>query len=118
MPQQYRQLIFAAPMPINPSTANNHVNGDKVVRQQIGEFGEIAEPYILDSTPDVLSTGRRCVEDGYRFAWEPYSLHPTMTTASGKVVHLVSRDCCPHLDDYEPNYSNPAVAAVLPTSDK
>ena len=41
-----------------------------------------------------------------------------MTTATGKVVHLVSRDCCPYLDDYEPNYSNPAVAAVFPTSDK
>ena len=41
-----------------------------------------------------------------------------MTTATGKVVKLVSRDCCPYLEAYDPNYSNPAVAAVLPTGDK
>ena len=66
-----------------------------VVRQQIGEFNEVAEPYILDSTPDVLSIGRRCVEDGYAFYWEPYSLHLTRAAAAGKVVTLISRDCCP-----------------------
>ena len=68
-------------MPITLSTANDLVNGDMVVRQQIGELNEIAEPYILDSSPDVLSIGRRCVEDGYEFHWKPYSLHPTITTA-------------------------------------
>ena len=31
---------------------------------------------------------------------------------------LVSRDCCPYLDDYEPSYSNPAAAAVNPASEK
>ena len=38
-------------MPITLSTAKDLVNGDQVVRQQIGEFEEVAEPYILDSTP-------------------------------------------------------------------
>ena len=118
MPQRLHNSIFKAPVPITLSTANDLVNGDQVVRQQIGEFEEVAEPYILDSTPDVLSIGRRCVEDGYRFVWEPYSLHPTITTAGGKVVTLVSRDCCPYLDDYEPDYYNPAVAAVTPTNEK
>ncbi len=27
---------------------------------------------------------------------------------------LISRDCCPCLDDFEPDYMNPAVAAVTP----
>ena len=79
-------------MPITLSTANDLVNGDLVVRQQIGELNEIAEPYILDCSPDVLSAGRRCVEDGYAFHWKPYSLHPAITTADGKVVALISRD--------------------------
>ena len=39
-----------------------------------------------------------------------------MTTASGAVVHLISRDCCPYLDDYEPDYLNPAAAAVTPAA--
>ena len=98
-------------MPILLATANGLVDGDKVVSQQIGELLEVAEPYVLDSTPDVLSIGRRCVEDGYEFHWGPYSLDPAITTPEGKVVQLISRDCCPYLDDYEPNYC-PAVSAV------
>ena len=81
-------------------------------------MGEVAEPYVLDSTPDVLSIGRRCVEDGYEFVWKPYSLHPTITTPSGKVVKLVSRDCCPDLDDYEPNYFPAASAVTQVNEDK
>ena len=101
-----------ATVPITLSTANDLVNGNLAVRQQIGEFNEVAEPYLLDSTPDVLPIGRRCVEDGYAFHWEPYSLHPTIITAEGKVVTLISRECCQSMDDFEPDYMNPAVAAV------
>ena len=35
-----------------------------------------------------------------------------MTTANGKVVEIIVRDCCPYLDDYEPSYCNPAAAAA------
>ena len=52
------------------STANDLVNGDKTVPQQIGELGEVAEPYVLDSSPDVLSIGRRRVQQGYAFSGE------------------------------------------------
>ena len=34
-----------------------------------------------------------------------------MTTPDGTIVNLISRDCCPYLDDYEPNYG-PAASAV------
>ena len=64
-------FITTAEIPILLATANNLVNGEKVVQQQIGELGETAEPYVLDSTPDVLSIGRRCVEQGYSFQWLP-----------------------------------------------
>ena len=46
--------IMKATVSITLSTANDLVSGDMVVRQQIKEFNEVAEPYILDSTPDVL----------------------------------------------------------------
>ena len=88
------------------------------MQQQIGELGEVAEPYILDNTPDVLSIGRRCVEDGYSFNWKPYSLHPTITTPDGRVVELTSRDCVPYLDDFEPSYSLAVPAVVIATSQK
>ena len=95
MPPHLQDMILPAPHKITLSTANDLAYGTQIVRQQIGEFEEVAEPYIRDCSPDVLSIGRRCVEDGYRFVWEPYSLAPTMTTKAGKVVHLASRDCCP-----------------------
>ena len=82
-------------MPILLATASDLVNGDKVAPQQIGELGEVAEPYVLDSTPDVLSTGRRCVEEGYAFQWRQFSLRPTIATLHGRIVRLVSKDCCP-----------------------
>ena len=62
----YKQIIYL-------SAASDLVNGDKTVPQQIGELGEVAEPYVLDSSPDVLSIGRRCVQQGYAIRWEPYS---------------------------------------------
>ncbi len=118
MPLHQHDRIYRAPVPIILATANGLSSGDKVVQQQIGELGEVAEPYILDSTPDVLSIGRRCVEDGYSFNWTPYSLHPTMTTPDGRVVKLTSRDCVPCLDDFEPSYSPAVPAVVIATSQR
>ncbi len=51
IPQHHVDSIFTAPMPILLATANDLVQGDKVVSQHIGELGEVAEPYVLDSTP-------------------------------------------------------------------
>ena len=112
IPHHQHDSIFRSPVPITLSTANGLSSGNKSIYQQIGELGETAEPYILDSTPDVLSIGRRCVEDGCEFHWGPFSLEPTLTTRAGKVVVLRSQDCCPCLDDYEPDYTNLAAVAV------
>ncbi len=76
IPPYLQDSIMKATVPITLSTASNLVSRDLVVRQQIQLFSEVAEPYILDSTPAVLSIGRRCVELGYAFHWEPYSLAP------------------------------------------
>ena len=63
--------IAEAIIPLTLSTANGLVSCNHVVITQIGELEEVAEPYILDATPDVLSIGRRCVEDGCEFHWAP-----------------------------------------------
>ena len=71
------------------------------------------------STARVLSIGRRCVEKRFSFEWLSCSLSPTLTTPEGVIVTLVSRDCCPYLDDSDPRHSV-AAAAVLdaPTQPK
>src|SRR5665648_793356 len=111
VPPNHQDLITDALIPLTLSTANGLVSCTQVVGTQIGGFEEVAEPYLLDATPDVLSIGRRCVEDGCEFHWGPFSLLPTRTTAKGTVVKLISRDCCPYLDDFEPDCL-PAVAAI------
>ena len=72
VPTWQHGLIEDAKTPIYRSTANDLVNGDKTVPQQIGELGEVAEPYVLDISPDVLSIGCRGGQQGYAFIWEPY----------------------------------------------
>ncbi len=56
-------MITKAEIPILLSTANDLISSDKIVPRQIGELGEVAEPYVLDQSPDVLSIGRRCVQE-------------------------------------------------------
>ena len=38
----------------------------------------IIDPYVLPDSPDVLSIGRRCVDQGYGFYWKPYSQSPAL----------------------------------------
>ena len=44
IPTHQIDLISRAPVPILLATANDLVSGDKIVPQQIGELGEVAEP--------------------------------------------------------------------------
>ncbi len=68
--------IIEAIIPLTLSTANGLVSCNQVVSTQVGELEEVAEPYLLDATPDVLSIGRRCVEDGCEFHWGPFLTSP------------------------------------------
>jgi hypothetical protein len=86
--------------------------------QQIGKLSDAAEPYVLDKSPDVLSIRRRCVVGGYGYQWLPYSLKPTLTCPDGSVIELISTDCCPYFDDYEPDGHSVAAPAIgKPASD-
>lgn len=48
-------------------TANGVTTADRVARVTIDEFGEEVFPYVLDSTPTVLSVGYRCMHLVYSF---------------------------------------------------
>ena len=71
-------LDHAQPLdiPLILNTANGECQIDETVPIQIGPTAENAEALLLDSTPDVMSIGYRCVEKGYGFYWEPYSHAP------------------------------------------
>ena len=60
-------VITKSRNPVLLSTANDIASSDLVVPPQTGALGVNVEPYVLDQSPDVLSIGRRCVQDGYSF---------------------------------------------------
>ena len=90
--------------PLQLETANGVKKVDQTVSMQIATLndtypGGVVNPYLLDSTPDVLSVGSRCVKEGFAFHWEPYSKHPYFVKPSGKRINLVSIDEVPYLVD-------------------
>ena len=63
--------------PVDERLLLNIANGELEVRKQIDlkipELGEQVTALVLPSTPSVLSIGRRCMREGFRFEWKPYS---------------------------------------------
>ena len=81
--------------PIQFQTANGNIKGLDVVTMNIVEFDESVELYVLPDTPSVLSIGRRCMQEGYRFVWLS-GKHPYLITPSGKLVALAVEDDIPY----------------------
>ena len=50
----------------------------------ISQLDEATTALVLDSTPNVLSIGRRCIDNGYGFVWYPYSHHPVLVPPRGR----------------------------------
>jgi hypothetical protein len=80
-------------------TCNGQVSTNKTICMQVDELKEQIKPYLLDSTPDVLSIGRRCVKYGYGFHWDPYSLRPFLVSPDGDMIPLEVLDYVPYLAD-------------------
>ena len=55
----------------NSDTANGELKADRTVRMQIEGFYDDCDPCVLADTPDVISIGRRCLQLGYVFHWDP-----------------------------------------------
>ncbi|CAE7242242.1 JNK [Symbiodinium sp. CCMP2592] len=57
---------------ISLRTANGKTNTKGVAHMRIDGLDELIEAYVLESTKNFLSLGKRCKELGYRFIWEPF----------------------------------------------
>ena len=65
--QGLRQLIRRSSNPITFKTANGLTKAEHEVDIKIDELGEVATPYVLPSTPNVLTVGRRVRKQGYSY---------------------------------------------------
>ena len=82
-------------------TANGITTVQNEVILQVKNLREEVTALVLDSTPPVLSIGKRCMDLGWAFHWEPYS-KPWIVTPDGcrielqvygNVPYLVERAC-------------------------
>ena len=86
------------------NTANGSRRVDSEIQLSIAELhGEEVRPKVLPRTPLVLSLGRRCIDDGYRFEWEPYSQKPILTTPRGRRVTMTVDKYIPYLITGDPS---------------
>ena len=78
-------------------TANGMTCVEQEVPLYISELDEQRVPFVLNSTPDVLTMGRRCMEDGYSFVWKAKSNRPYFRKPDGTRIYLTVEHYVPYL---------------------
>ena len=102
-----------APQPIRLVTANGNITASEIADINVDALCEPAQPYILESSPAVLSLGVKCLDQGYSH-WESGKA-PTMVRPDGALIQLKVDGHVPYMDsscEAEPSLS--AVAASKP----
>ncbi len=92
---EIRQAKVAATL----ETANGKMECFTTMPMQIVALRDNIDPYVLESSPDVLSIGRRCVEEGFEFHWPAGSLNPYFVDQLGNTIVLETVGCVPYLVD-------------------
>ena len=101
--------IVQADKEIRLATANGEIATSTVFDTQVEPllYENGTKVHVLESTPDVLSIGKRCVELGYGFHWEPYSKRPYFVPpeyhlgerVDDGIIELISIGNVPYLPD-------------------
>ena len=86
--------------PAKESLTSNTANGKTFALEQASyqsaEFNEEIDAYVLDSTPAVISVGKRCMSMGYSFHW-PSGKHPFFVCPDGMIVEFDVHGDIPYL---------------------
>ena len=77
-------------------TANGKTSTKGLARLKIDGLTELVEAYVLENTPSLLSLGKRCMEHGYRFSWDPYQI-PRFFDPSGREITVELINNIPYL---------------------
>ena len=106
--------------PVPLATANGAVDARDRVKVNLRNKGGNFDALVLEDTPSVLSLGRLCMEEGYKFVWEPGEL-PQLVPPKGRAITLSMKDrvpilAAPVLGATGLPFSGQAAPAALPTS--
>eukprot|EP00435_Cladocopium_sp_Y103_P040649 s1620_g11.t1 len=95
--------------PIRMITANGESSSAKQGRVFVPKLGKTIDPYLVKSTPPVISIGMRCIDDGYDFVLrgskgeDPYLKKP-----NGERIELVVKDYVPYLANNSTKIATPS----------
>eukprot|EP00971_Amphidinium_carterae_P208356 4134138-Amphidinium_carterae.1 len=87
-------------------TANGVMEASKRATEKVNTLRSTITPLLLDSTPDVLSVGRRCMTGGYSFHWES-GMNPYFIDKKGRKISMTVDRYIPYLND-TPEIATPA----------
>ena len=82
-------------------TANGPSHTSMVCNEKLTTTGQHIAPYVMESTPAVLSIGARCMKFGYQFHWPPNGV-PYFVTRDTMIIRLEVLDDIPFLNEYNP----------------
>ena len=77
-------------------TANGTTDSDIVTKFSTNCFDEPVETHILESSPSVLSVGKRCMNHGYSFVW-PDGREPYMINKEGQRIQMYVKGDIPYI---------------------
>jgi hypothetical protein len=120
VPEAHLSAAEPARRPIQLKTANGVTTVDEEIILQCGPLKEHVYPLLLDSTPAVLSVGRRCMEDGFSFHW-PAGGNPVFVSPNGTQLVCEVDNFVPYLPERplgepEPQPAAPSPEAAPPAS--
>ena len=93
-----RSMIRTDGQPLKLSTASGQIDSTSCVNIGSSSFKLPIEACVLDSSPNVLSVGKLCNDDGWSLKWNARET-PTLTSPDGVVIHLKVRCFVPYLDE-------------------
>ena len=84
--------------PIRLTTANGESSSSKQGKVFVPELGSKIDPYLVRSTPPVLSVGMRCIDQGYDFVWRgSRKENPYFRKPDGTKIEMVVDDYVPYI---------------------
>ena len=106
--EQERKFVKTACRGITLHTANGFTKAKSTLSLSSDLLSDPIEAYLLESTPNVISMGYRCMELGYSFIWRGWQ-RPYLVCPNGKKIELEVMHNVPYLPEtsFWPSGSTP-----------
>ena len=89
---------YYSSVPIRMITANGESSSSKQGKVFVPKLGRTIDPYLVQSSPPVISVGMRCIDDKFDFIWRgSKGENPYMVKPNGERIELIVKDYVPYL---------------------